>query len=212
LLKSKKIKYFTVIGTFSIISTAYFLHANSYYEKLHPLEDISRHAQKFQKVEKPLEIKETKLPSKELTKESVIVLKTPVVPSKEVKKIPKIEKTSKTETVIQKQAVVQKSYFQVDDLGKLLPQSKEILDKMIPTLLSLDGDDYIEIEGHSATQSYIYMTERNSKQVALSVKNYLTAKLKDKKIVVTTYGDLYPVVDDKKDKRNSRAELKIRRR
>jgi hypothetical protein len=35
LLKSKKIKYLTVIGTFSIISTAYFLQASSYYEKKH---------------------------------------------------------------------------------------------------------------------------------------------------------------------------------
>jgi outer membrane protein OmpA-like peptidoglycan-associated protein len=211
LLKSKKIKYLTVIGTFSIISTAYFLHANSYYKKLHPLEDINQNLRKIQKVEKPLKIEDKKVDIKEPSKKkTVVAIKTPIQP----KKIVKIEETSpkKIKSVVKEEKVKERSYLQVDSFGKLSTQSKEILEKMMPTLLSLNTQDYIEIEGHSATKSYSYMTERNSNQIALEVKNYLTTKLKDRKIVVTAYGDLYPIVDDKKDERNSRAELKIRRR
>jgi len=207
-LKSKKIKYLTVIGTLSIISTAYFLHANSYYEKMNSFEDVNKHFKKPNKILKKevLEVAEEKEE-----------LKKPIVATKIVKippKISKIEKTpiKKSESIKKDKQVKKRNYLQVDNFGKLSDKSKKILEEMIPTLLSLDDDDYVEVEGHSATQLYTYKTEQNSKQIAMAVQNYLKEKVKNTKVIITTYGDTYPIIDDKKDKRNSRAELKIRRR
>jgi outer membrane protein OmpA-like peptidoglycan-associated protein len=103
-------------------------------------------------------------------------------------------------------------YLETDSLGKLKPYSKTTLEKLIPMLVSLDDSSYIEIEGYSAQKFYQYQAEQASQNAATNVKNYLVSKLKDKKIIVTNYGDAYPIVDDKKDERNSRVEIKIRRR
>jgi outer membrane protein OmpA-like peptidoglycan-associated protein len=102
-------------------------------------------------------------------------------------------------------------YLYIESSGQISENSKEILEKIIPLLSNIDNS-YIELEGHSSSQIYDYLTKKKSEQSAHAVYGYLMDKKVDKKIVVTGYGDLYPIIDDKKDKRNSRVELKIRRR
>ena len=208
MLNSKKIKYLTVIGTFSIISTAYLLHASSYYEKRHPLEGIKQDTNHKLTELKP---KEDTLLVEKIEVETQIQPEDEPVTPKIVKPLKKVAEKDKHLNLTK--FLSENRYLEIDTTGKLEPHAKDVLEKLLPMLASsIDDDQYIELEGHSATKSYQYQTKQASEQAALLVQAYLNSKLKDKKIVVTSYGDLYPIVDNKKDERNSRVELKIRRR
>ena len=195
LLNSKKIKLFGIIGTFTIISTAYVLHAKTFYTQLYPTIEVQNTETKLEK----LPIKE---PDFEL--EAIEVEK--IVKTSDESKVSVVHPAEKLDQILSKY-----KYIHVDKLGEISQTGKEMLKKVIPLLSELN-DSYIELEGHSASEMYSYMTKRRSEQSAQVIERYLRDKKVDKKIIITGYGDLYPIIDDKKDERNSRVELKIRRR
>ena len=195
LLNSKKIKLFGIIGTFTIISTAYVLHAKTFYTQLYPTIEV-------QKTETKLE----KLPIKEPDFELEAIEVEKIVKISDKPKVSLVHPAEKLDQILSKY-----KYIHVDKLGEISQTGKEMLKEVIPLLSELN-DSYIELEGHSASEIYSYMTQRRSEQSAQIIERYLRDKKVDKKIIITGYGDLYPIIDDKKDKRNSRVELKIRRR
>ncbi len=202
MLNSKKIKLFGVIGTFTIISTAYVLHAKTFYTQLYPTLKVQK-----------TEIKSENLPSQEhgyeletIEVQKIVELKKDSVEILNKPKVSLIKPSAKLDQMIKKY-----KYIHVDKLGKISEASKEMLEKIIPLLSDLN-DSYIEIEGHCASEMYHYLTKRRSEQSAQIIQEYLRDKKVVKKIIITGYGDLYPIIDNKKDERNSRVELKIRRR
>ena len=182
MLNSKRVKLFGIVGTFSIISTAYILHAKTFYTELYPTENKITN---ILILDKPKEKINNKL---------------------EIAKIKIVKPSEKLNQILKKH-----KYIYIDEFGKISENSKEILTKIIPLLLDLN-DSYIELEGHSSSLMYDYLTQKRSKQSAQIVYDFIAKSKIDKDVILTGYGDLYPIIDDKFDKRNSRVEIKIRRR
>jgi outer membrane protein OmpA-like peptidoglycan-associated protein len=201
-LSSTKIKYLGVVGTLAIISTSYVLHAKTFYTQLHEVVKSDNIVEKVQKqvvTEPKIETRVTHVEKKpSLTVEQHIIVEKP--------KAATLTTSEKLEKLLKEY-----KYIHVEKSGEISKNSKDALDEIIP-LLSDINNSYIEIEGYSASQMYGYLTQQISKKFAQSVYNYLNEKKIDCKIVITGYGDLYPIIDDKKDERNSRVELKVRRR
>ncbi len=217
MLDSTKIKFLGVVGTFVIITTAYALHAKTFYNEMYPTiekeKTLLKHTApvkeqfiveepKVVNVDKPkIDIEPIEIVTiEEIEKHTVV--HTPVVETKQVvvtssEKLDKIFKEYK--------------YLYVEKSGKISQHSKEVLEKILPLLADINNS-YIELEGHSASSAQSKSTQKISEKYAQSIYKYLNEKKIDKEIIVTGYGDSYPILDDKSDKQNSRVELKIRRR
>ena len=190
MLNSKRVKLFGIVGTFSIISTAYILHAKTFYTELYPTEN-----------------KITNILILDKPKEKILDKPKEKINNKlEIAKIKIVKPSEKLNQILKKH-----KYIYIDEFGKISENSKEILTKIIPLLSDLN-DSYIEIEGHSSSLMYDYLTQKRSKQSAQIVYDFIAKSKIDKDVILTGYGDLYPIIDDKFDKRNSRVEIKIRRR
>lgn len=200
MLESTKIKLLGVFGTFAIISTSYLLHAKTFYNELYTTAEVK---ERVNSVAMPLS--------------NVIEEKTPIIIIKKPEKKVTLEEIKPEKRVVTSQAdtldkLLQKyRYLHVEKSGEISEQTKEALEKIIPLLVDMNNS-YIELEGHSATEASHKLTQEISEQLAGSVSKYLNDKKIGKEIVVTGYGDLYPILDNTKDKQNSRVELKIRRR
>jgi outer membrane protein OmpA-like peptidoglycan-associated protein len=216
-LKSTKIKFLGIVGTFAIISTAYVLHAKTFYTQLYPVLNETKitlksndqtAAQPKVKIE-PLNIEKPKKEIKPIEDETVVIVeenKSSLMPIVNELKTMVLSSSEKV-----KQILKEDRYLHVEKSGRISQHSIEVLEKIIP-LLSDINSSYIEIEGHSASEMYNHLAQERSERFAQTVSKYLSDKKIDKEIVVTGYGDMYPIIDDKKDERNSRVELKIRRR
>ncbi len=210
MLSSKKIKFFTVVGTFTIISTAYMLHAKTFYKELYPTLSDNTTVEKLKvPIKEKVTIEVVNIVKAVEPKENVEVIEKVVQKSIKIASEPKKNLVSPSDKL--NQILKEDKYLHIEKSGEISSHSKEILKKIIP-LLSDIKYSYIELEGHSSSQIYHDVTKKTSEQSAQKIHDYLKDKIVNRKIVVTGYGDLYPILDDKKDMRNSRVELKIRRR
>ena len=208
MLSSRNIKFLVVAGTFTIVSTAYVLHAKTFYNELYP--EVNNAHSLILKKEK-LNVKSEALVVEKIIKPKIDIEVVEKIVDNSTKNREKIQSTTLSNDDKLKQIFKVHKYLHVDKSGELSEQSKKILDEIIPLLSSIDYS-YIELEGHSASQMYYNLTLEESKKSAQSVYDYLVKYVRNKKIIITGYGDLYPILEDKKDIRNSRVELKIRRR
>jgi outer membrane protein OmpA-like peptidoglycan-associated protein len=224
MLQSTKIKILGIAGTFAIISTAYTLHANVFYKELYPSlseKKISLPENEIIKVEKkvklPVEndindtVAEIKIDktAKENNK-SIAVVEVEKIEIKEVEQnntVPSVDYISELERVLKEE-----KYLYIDSSNQIIPKSKETLQKLKSLISKVDDDIYIEVEGYSASKDNSIIAKKDSENFALLISKYLKSLNIDKKIVVTAYGDSYPIIEDTKDIRNSRVEVKIRRR
>ena len=224
MLQSTKIKILGIAGTFAIISTAYTLHASVFYKELYPVlsnKKISLPADEIVKVEKKVELPvendindstiEVKIDDV-LENNNSIAVEVEKIEVKEIEQnsttvpTPAIDYMSELERVLKEDR-----YLYIDSSSQIIPKSKETLQKLKPLISKLDGI-YIEVEGYSAAKASSNIAKKDSEDSALLVSEYLKSLNIDQEIVVTAYGDSYPIVEDTKDIRNSRVEVKIRRR
>lgn len=220
MLGSTKIKFLGVIGTFVIISTAYVLHANTFYKELYPTLNSDATPIEPIKLQEPI-IEQEKLKIEIINVEKIVEPNKNIEPIKNIivkvidqnKSIVKIvnKPTLLSPSAKLNQMLKKYKYIHIEKSGEISQETKDVLEKLIP-LLSNIKDSYIELEGYSSYDIYSYITKKRSEQSAQIIYEYLNDRVKDKKIVVTGYGDRYPIIDDKNDERNSRVEIKIRRR
>jgi outer membrane protein OmpA-like peptidoglycan-associated protein len=125
----------------------------------------------------------------------------------EVKEPIKEEVVSKNELNKDKLSSFKEYLYLQQSSGALTKRTKEYLDQIIPIVNEL-SDYYIEVEGYSAKSA---LANELSLKYAQEVAKYLKYKNINKKIIITSYADNYPIIDDQNDIRNSRVELKFRR-
>jgi outer membrane protein OmpA-like peptidoglycan-associated protein len=219
MLMSTKIKILGVVGTLAIISTAFTLHANVFYEELYNSISTNKVIKEESEVQKRIDIKSniisdvkkdsyTELNSSIQSAKIIATKESSIIEKKDLPSISiKSDPTSELERVLRSNR-----YLYIDEeKGEIKPTSKEAL-KMLKPLLSKLDDIYLEVEGYSASKESSYVTQKDSEKFALIVSAFIKSLGIDKEIVITAYGDNYPIIDDKTDDRNSRVELKIRRR
>jgi len=220
MLQSTKIKILGIVGTFAIISTAYTLHANVFYKELYPA---------LSKKKTPLPVNEIAIVEKrvepcvenaiennitEVKVDNIVEINNSIAEIKniEVKEVEQNKTVTSVEPMSELERLLKEDrYLYIDSSNQITSKSKETLLKLKPLISKLD-DIYIEIEGYSASKKNSYIAKKDSKNSALLVLDYLKSLNIDKEIVVTAYGDSYPIIEDTKDIRNSRVEVKIRRR
>lgn len=217
MLNSTKINFLGIVGTFAIISTAYVLHAKTFYTELYSALDENKITLKSNESTAKEEKIKVELTNIYKSKKDIKPIKDVVVVTVEQNESSSLPVVSELKNIVLsssekvKQILKEDRYLYVEKSGKISQHSKEVLEKITP-LLSDINNSYIEIEGHSASEIYDHLTQKKSEQLAQTIYKYLSNKKINKEIVVTGYGDLYPILDNKKDERNSRVELKIRRR
>jgi len=230
MLQSTKIKILGIVGTFAIISTAYTLHANVFYKELYPALSkkktplltnesqqviVNKNAQQY--IEKVIEANT----SKDIVKiDDIVETNCSVAKINEISE--EIQDIEENKTVLSSNRIEPMSelerllkenrYLYLDSSNQITTKSKQALDKLKSLVSELDDNVYIEVEGYSASKNSAFIAKKDSEKIALLVSNYLKSLNIDKEIVVTAYGDSYPIIEDIKDIRNSRVEVKIRRR
>jgi len=226
MLQSTKIKILGIVGTFAIISTAYTLHANVFYKELYPAlskKKIPATQHKTDIVEKKAEVDVVKVTEVNISKDedivnTVIETNNSIAEIEDEKDAIEVQNTEQNKTVVTVEPVSElerllkeNRYLYIDSSSQITSKSKETLQKLKPLLSKLD-DIYIEVEGYSASKESSNSAKKDSEKFAHIIYEYLKSLDIDKEIVVTSYGDSYPIIDDTKDIRNSRVEVKIRRR
>ncbi len=103
-----------------------------------------------------------------------------------------------------------RQYLYLNSDLKMTIKTKRALDSVAVLIKDVSGY-YIEVEGYSASQSDFKLEKKLSYSYALAVVEYLKSIGIDRRIIITGYGNEYPIIEDKKDIRNSRVELKFRR-
>ncbi len=206
MLYSTKIKFIGIAGTFSIISLSYILHAKAFYEDL-SIDTLELKAK--QEIVKVLTDSDKNRTI--LGEDSSVVQKPKVVEQVSKQKITAIEPKSQDFVQMINLAISKDRYLYLDKSGKISKKSQKVLDEIAPMLFSVK-DYYIEVEGHSAFQKSELLAQKSSEKNAKIVANYLKATDIKSEIKITGYGSKYPIIEDIKDMRNSRIELKLRRR
>lgn len=207
MLDSTKIKFLGVAGTFMIISTAYALDAKTFYNDMYQVADEQKRVMQEHNPITEASKTEIKLVNIDMPKIDAKLIKPKIISTP----VSKPKRTIVTNSEKLDKIFKEYKYLYVEKSGEISQHSKEILEKIIP-LLSDINNSYIELEGHSASQAYNQLTQKTSEQYAQSIYRYLDDKKIGKEIIVTGHGDLYPILENKSDKQNSRVELKIRRR
>jgi outer membrane protein OmpA-like peptidoglycan-associated protein len=224
---STKIKYFTIVGTFTIIFTSYMLHAETYYSALEPIKRVVAHTPTITEAVKKIEESKPKVKIKKVEKIIKSEVKKPEVIQPKIVKYTKpkyiepepvkekvIEPVKSTiEKVVKKEIkpIQTEKYIYLGKNSKVTDEVKKIIENSLSEIDSIDEEYYIEIEGYSASEFSSILSQRLSREYAEAVAKYLKSIGVKKKIVVTSYSDMYPIIADRFDKRNSRVELKFRK-
>ncbi len=213
MLYSTKIKFIGIVGTFSIISLSYILHAKTFYADLSTSNDLD-----FKSKQEVVKFADSSDENKTVASKD---LSMPKRLEKSYYKISE-QNNSQTKSVATKDknlifielinvALSENRYLYIDKTGQITQESKKVIDEISPMLLNVK-DCYIEIEGYSALKKSEILAQKASKKYAQVVASYLKTIATKSEIRVTGYGSRYPIIEDIKDARNSRVELKLRRR
>jgi len=208
-LSSNNIKNIGIFGTFVILSTSYFLSANTFFDELSSDTPIKKDISLLKTDKKDL----SKIKLSDITKineahKNIEVAKVTMDKKSTVTNKAKTTPLSSDEKLSNLLKKYKYIYFDKD--GKPTVESKEAIGKLLPILSKLTNIS-IEVEGHSSSQMYNYLTQKNSEKMAKNLYDYLKSSGVNQKISIIGYGDMYPIIDDKNDDKNSRVEIKIRR-
>lgn len=204
MIGSKQIKFIGIIGTFTIISISYVLHAKTYYAALNQESIAPVHHDTL------LEASETENVKKVGENLKIASIEKPLnLVKNEAKKSPMRSDSDKEVSIASLLNAFK--YIRFDKSGKIEQASYTFLAKLAPLLKDSDKY-YLEIEGYSHTDKKRSISQKRSEAYALSIKDALSTLSASIKMQTVGYSDQYPLYDDTKDRRNSRVELKLRRR